>query len=237
MKWFYKNQRKLLSGLAIFMPVALVFGGLNLAFQSSVHDAALVVNGEKIPYSVYSLRFRQFEKNKPENLVMDANGIEAVRRETIQSLVQESVLAQVADKYDVLVPNVELGSFIRSHQAFQKDGHFDPGLYQSLLAQNGYRVPQDFEEEKRKALRGMKLQSLMASAIKVTPLELEWNVKRIKETGSADDKKILDDPRKFEGVLRQSLTRQALEQWFRLLQSQVRTQVLLDRFEAVPAGK
>src|ERR1051326_3679394 len=148
---------------AIFLVGSFVsFGGY--FFSRSPYDAALRVNGEKISYKQYQETYRQYERSQSRNKSgQPADPPFIAKRKVTDSLVQETLLSQEADKYGIVVTDNELASYIQSIPAFQRDKRFDQRTYAYIVVNMlGMSIPA-FEEEQRRELKIQKWKYLVAS--------------------------------------------------------------------------
>ena len=75
-----------------------------------------------------------------------------LKQEVVQSLIQEAVFHQEAERYGFQVSNEELARSLASVPAFQKDGKFSVQAYVNMLQSVLRTSPQEFEETQRRQI-------------------------------------------------------------------------------------
>jgi peptidyl-prolyl cis-trans isomerase D len=95
-----------------------------------------------------------------------------LKRNALQQLINEQLLMQVAQSEGLRVGDQQLQQAILSHPAFQRDGAFDPELYQRALRSQGYSDVM-FEESLRSSLVTQQLQEGITASSLVTPEEMD----------------------------------------------------------------
>jgi peptidyl-prolyl cis-trans isomerase D len=174
MKWLRKHRYTIfLITIGGFL-IGSFMGFGSYFFTQSPYDAVMVVNGEKIPYNRYQNRLNQYIRQRESGDPLNEEKMKALKQQVLQDMVRETVFVQEADKYGIAVTDNELAAYIQSAPAFQKDGRFDQSTYLHVIHQI-LRVPaEEFEKDRRRELKIQKLQSLMASAVKIGDLEFGW---------------------------------------------------------------
>lgn len=171
-----KSQRWL--ALLILGPLALIFavwgayGIANLDFVG--RDFGLKINGETIPVATLQQAWQQRQSDYAQQLRSEIPEAQKKRlqQELIDEIVRRTLLNQAAQRYGYRVSDAELGQAIRSEQAFQVDGKFDPAAYRGMLAQLGMSTA-GFEQQERRSMQVQHLtQSLLISDF-YTPAELQ----------------------------------------------------------------
>jgi len=94
-----------------------------------------------------------------------------LKEQVLTQLVEQSALSQYADKKYYRIGDVELNKLIRSIEAFQTDGIFNPSIYQSQVASLGYSAA-GFEQEFRRSQSIDQLQTgLNSTAFTVSSIQ------------------------------------------------------------------
>lgn len=233
MKFLRKHRYTIFIVVVTSMVVGsfLSFGGSH--FNASPQDAAIIVNGHKIPYSRYQTRYRQYVQQQKDAQTPPA----VTRQNVINDLVKEEVLMDEADKYGINVTDGELAAYIQGVPAFQRDGKFDQGSYQQVvMGMLGMRI-EDFEKERRREIKIQKMQHLMSSAVKISPLEFNIALqKRLAMAKPEEKKKIQENPQALREEIKQEQVSQAFQHWLGQLNSQLKIKVLLERWEGKAQG-
>jgi peptidyl-prolyl cis-trans isomerase D len=157
----------------IIIVFAFYFGYGRL--REKEEDLAAIVNDQKITVADYQRSLQElrnfyraiYRDSYSETLLRDLN-LEEV---ALDSLVNQTLLLQEADRLHLSVSGEELRSAIASEPTFQKDGAFSQELYNRVLG--SLRVTSaEFEVARRQELLVSKLQDLLKTSAKVTGREL-----------------------------------------------------------------
>ncbi len=158
----------------LFLGIIISFFGFGgSGFFSSINDSTVAkVNGEKIPTGVLSNAYTNYLQNNGGVL---PEGVDAktVKAQVLNSLIQEMVIAQAAEKMGIVASDEEIRTAIKSltflHNA---EGQFDPNLYQVYLQQQGLTSAQ-WEENLRQQLTLQLLVSAIGNSVIITEANLE----------------------------------------------------------------
>lgn len=157
--------------------IVFIFWGVG-SFRSQRFSRVAVVNGDVITVDDYREAYnnlieqirRRFGNSLDENM-LKALG---VKEQALNSLVDNRILVQEAQKLKFRVTDAELAAAIRDFGPFQRAGTFDSQLYKNVL--NQLRMtPEQFEVAQREAMLVEKLRTLITQSVKVSEQEaLEW---------------------------------------------------------------
>ena len=158
----------------LFLGIIISFFGFGgSGFFNSINDSTVAkVNGEKIPTGVLSNAYTNYLQNNGGVL---PEGVDAktVKAQVLNSLIQEMVIAQAAEKMGIVASDEEIRTAIKSltflHNA---EGQFDPNLYQVYLQQQGLTSAQ-WEENLRQQLTLQLLVSAIRNSVIITETNLE----------------------------------------------------------------
>ena len=158
----------------LFLGIIISFFGFGgSGFFNSINDSTVAkVNGEKIPTGVLSNAYTNYLQNNGGVL---PEGVDAktVKAQVLNSLIQEMVIAQAAEKMGIVASDEEIRTAIKSltflHNA---EGQFDPNLYQVYLQQQGLTSAQ-WEENLRQQLTLQLLVSAIGNSVIITETNLE----------------------------------------------------------------
>lgn len=180
--------RKYAQGLVawvIFGALIVMFAlwGIQSYFSPSASEGVAKVNGEPITSGQlqsavqnYQARLRaMLGKNYDPHMFTN----ESVKKTVMQSLINQAVLAQAADKAGFRISDASLSAAIRGRKEFQRDGAFDEGLYTRLLANQGLS-PARFEHELRRAMLVDQLTGGVMNTALITDQDVQ-DVVRLKE--------------------------------------------------------
>lgn len=158
----------------LFLGIIISFFGFGgSGFFNSINDSTVAkVNGEKIPTGVLSNAYTNYLQNNGGVLPEDVDA-KTVKTQVLNSLIQEMVIAQAAEKMGVVASDDEIRTAIKSltflHNA---EGQFDPNLYQVYLQQQGL-TPAQWEENLRQQLTLQLLVSAIGNSVIITEVNLE----------------------------------------------------------------
>lgn len=158
----------------LFLGIIISFFGFGgSGFFNSINDSTVAkVNGEKIPTGVLSNAYTNYLQNNGGVL---PEGVDAktVKTQVLNSLIQEMVIAQAAEKMGIVASDDEIRTAIKSltflHNA---EGQFDSNLYQVYLQQQGL-TPAQWEENLRQQLTLQLLVSAIGNSVIITEANLE----------------------------------------------------------------
>ncbi len=233
MKWLRKHRYTIFLITVGGFLVGSFMGFGSYFFTQSPYDAALVVNGEKVSYKRYQTRLRQYlQQRREQDGALTQEKMDLLKKETVQDLVRETVFLQEAEKYGLVATDNELAAYIQRAPAFQKDGRFDQATYLQVVHQVLRIPPEEFEEDRRRELKIQKLQSLMASAVKISDAELRLELqKRMARADVKTRKALLENPQALREEMRQAQVANVFQEWLGQMNSQLKVKVLLNRWE------
>jgi peptidyl-prolyl cis-trans isomerase D len=168
--WFIK----VILGLIVLVFVFWGVGG----FQSQRFTTVATVNGAPISMEEYRQAYnglleryrQQFGDNLDENMLNMLN----LEQQALDSLVDQSLIRQEAQRLDIRVTDRELVENIRQMGAFQRNGAFDRQLYNRVLGMNRL-TPESFEAMRRDSLLVGKMRAFISDAVNVSDAEArEW---------------------------------------------------------------
>lgn len=231
MDWFRKNMRTIFTVtiVAFVAGTFISFGSITLSKSGS--DTVAEVNGTRISYRAYlKLLDRAIENirsNKGE--VTDAV-VAAKRQEVLQDMIQQEVFYQEARKYGITVSDGELLADLRRYPAFQTNGQFNRQAYMRILFEMLHTTPEEFEESRRKEISFFKLRQFIASSVKISEQELQFEYGRTHKGNMANFAKDRD---KFLQEVTQQQTGLVFNEWFKSINQtlQGNIKVYLDEIE------
>ncbi len=127
--------------------VVFIFWGVG-SFRARRASILAYVNGEPIYHkqfasayeqvvSSYRARFKEFNQDWIKRLNL--------KKTVLNSLIERTLIIQTANKMGLWVSEDEIREVIKHYPTFQKNGQFDPGLYQAVLQKHRY-TPAQFEK-------------------------------------------------------------------------------------------
>ncbi len=233
MKWIHKRKKHIYL-LIVGVFILGTFAGFgNYFLDSSPLDAALTIGGRKISAKRFQAITQRVLENRrtssPEPLT-DAER-NHLKQQVVQTLVQESVFLDEADRYGVIVTDAELAQMIQSVPQFQTEGRFDALRYQQALAKMRVSI-RDFEDDQRRQVRIQKAQFVMASGVKISPLEFDHRFREALARAKSEERKsLLENPNGFRDQLRQHEIQATLQEWYAVVSTQMKVRVQADKLE------
>lgn len=169
-----KAQSPLIQGTILIIALVFIFWGVG-GYRGSGNSVAQV-NDEVITYEQFQKTYdrlanqyrEQFGGNIPKGLLenLDLEG------QTLEQLIQRSLLRQGAGKMGVRVSDLEVQQAIEEMEAFRSNGIFNVDLYKNIITSSGM-TPASFEESMRTDLLAGKVVEHLSRFAKLTPLEVK----------------------------------------------------------------
>ncbi|MEE8340088.1 MAG: SurA N-terminal domain-containing protein [Xanthomonadales bacterium] len=179
-----KIREKLTGILAgVFFAVLIIpfaFVGVNSYFSADAVNNVAVVNDQEISINQFNQSFQNYRRRMQSLLGsnFDAEQFDQaiVRRQHLDSMIDQELLAQLSFEAGLSVANDRLAAAIREIPAFQVDGVFNADVYQSRLVAQG-RTPRQFENDLRAQIILGQFPSTIASSAISTSWELDGYVR------------------------------------------------------------
>ena len=155
-----QSIRDRLTGIiAIFIFAILIipfaFVGVSSYFTSDAVNAVALVNDQEITANQFNQGFQHYRRRLQAQLgtAFDPEQFDQaiVRRQFLDRMIDEELLAQVSLDAGLAVSNEALAEAIRSLPAFQVDGEFNADVYQASLSAQGL-TPRQFEADIRASM-------------------------------------------------------------------------------------
>jgi peptidyl-prolyl cis-trans isomerase D len=171
--------------LFFFLAMIVLQWGLEYTGKTkmSVKNIAGTVNGEEVSLDAYNRVYNnlvQQETQRAEGEVSDYR-LQELEKSAWQQLVYDRLLAQQAAKYNIVVTDQELYSYLRmsppqylqTMAAFQTDGRFDYQKYVSAMADpQASSFWAQIEPMVQSDMQKMKMQEMIIQAVEVSETEL-----------------------------------------------------------------
>ena len=174
---FLLKIREKLTGIlaGAFFAVLIIpfaFVGVNSYFTSDAINSVAVVNEQEITINEFNQSFQNYRRRMQSLLGVnfDAEQFDRdiVRRQHLDSMIDQELLAQISFEAGLSVANDRLAAAIREVPSFQVDGVFNVDVYQSRLQAQG-RTPKQFENDMRaQIIMGQFPNTIASSAINTT---------------------------------------------------------------------
>ena len=143
------------------------------------------------------------------------------------------MLSMKADELGLVVTDEELARDIRATPAFSRGGQFDQDAYFQAVRSTFRQSPQEYESDRRKAIKTARLKSFFYRSIKLSPDEVRETYAAVNKGAMKNFEK---DKESFAGRLQQQRALELVNYCLHQMQSQVEVQNLLDRVEQQQQG-
>jgi peptidyl-prolyl cis-trans isomerase D len=172
--------REKLTGIlaGVFFAVLIIpfaFVGVNSYFTSDAVNSVAVVNEQEITINDFNQSFQNYRRRMQS--IMGANfdaeqfDQAIVRREHLETMIDQELLAQLSMEAGLSVANDRLAMAIREIPGFQVDGAFNADVYQSRLSAQG-RTPKQFEND----MRAQIIMGQFPSSIATSAISTSWEL-------------------------------------------------------------
>ncbi|MGD9851846.1 MAG: SurA N-terminal domain-containing protein [Nitrospirales bacterium] len=187
----------LIKGIMIIIATTFVIGMGWWGFEANQSNAVATVGNHKVTREELIQAKQRYYRFYKEQLKQEDVKEDTMRQLALEGLITNKAWQNLADELDLEVSAQELHDTIVKQQDFQKDGNFDPQLYQRLLANNRW-TPHQYETLRKGELMAEKARLLVAEATTLTPAEMkevtELASRQTKE-GEAVDQDMLEQIR------------------------------------------
>lgn len=200
-------------------------------FTSRDMDGTIArVGSVKIPSQRFYVRVNQYaDAMRAKGADLDDAQMARLRREMVNDMMVEEMLAMKADELGLVVTDEELARDIRATPAFQRGGQFAQDAYFQAVRQIFRESPQDYEVQRRKTIKTTRLKQFLFRAAKVSPDEVREAYAREKKGSMKDFEK---EKAAFAMRLQQQRAVDLINYCLRQLSTQVEHQVFLDRVDS-----
>ena len=187
---FLRRHQKSIFVATITVFLSGSFVGLGgFYFTSRDTDGAVARIGDsKIPAQRLLLRVNQYaDALRQKGTDVDAGMMSRLKREMLNDMMIEEMMALKADELGLKVTNDELSRDIRSTPAFHRDGQFDQDVYFRQVRAIFRENPQEYERSRRKAIKSGRLKQLIYRVAKVPPAEVDAAFAQVVKTAPKKD--------------------------------------------------
>jgi peptidyl-prolyl cis-trans isomerase D len=155
--------------------IPFLFVGVSSYFTSGAVSNVAVVNEQEITVGQFTQSFQNYRRRMQSMLGANFDPEQfdqaIVRRQHLDNMIDQELLAQVSIDAGLSVSNDRLALAIREVPGFQVDGEFNADVYQSRLASQGIS-PQQFEND----MRSQMVMSQFPSTISSSAISTEWEL-------------------------------------------------------------
>lgn len=168
------------------------------------------------------------DRLREQGTELDDDKLKALKREMLNNMMVDEMLAVKADELGFVVTDEELAQDIRATPAFNRGGQFDQEAYFQTVRATFHESPQDYEADRRKAIETSRLKSFFYREMKVSPEGLR---EAYAAANKGSMKNFEKDKDSFAGRLQQQRALELVNYCLHQMQSQVEVQNLLDRVD------
>ncbi|HEX4048494.1 MAG TPA: SurA N-terminal domain-containing protein [Elusimicrobiota bacterium] len=215
--------------------MATFFGGMFVGFggymltNRDMQGVVARVGKVKITNEALMTRVDLYaDRLREQGTELDDDKLKALKREMLNNMMVDEMLAIKADQLGFVVTDEELARDIRATPAFNRGGQFDQEAYFQAVRETFHESPQDYEADRRKAIETSRLKSFFYREVKVSPDDLR-EAYAMANKGSM--KKFEKEKDAFAGRLQQERALELVNYCLHQMQSQVEVQNLLDRVD------
>jgi hypothetical protein len=187
---FLRRHQKSIFVATISVFLSGSFVGLGgFYFTSRDNDGAVArIGANKIPAQKLLLRVNQYaDALRAKGTEVDDAMMSRLKREMLNDMMIEEMMAIKADELGLKVTNEELSRDIRATPAFQRGGQFDQDVYFQQVRAIFRETPQEYERSRRKSIKSGRLKQLIYRMAKVPPAEVDAVYKDVMKTAPKKD--------------------------------------------------
>ena len=160
--------------ITVFLSGSFVGLGGFYFTRRDTDGAVARIGASKIPAQRLLIRVNQYaEALREKGTDVDDAMMSRLKREMLNDMMIEEMMALKADELGLKVTNDELSRDIRATPAFQREGRFDQELYFRQVRAIFRENPQEYERSRRKAIKSGRLKQLIYRMAKLSPAEVD----------------------------------------------------------------
>ena len=162
-------------GIVILICIPFALWGIYDYVSPNPTVSVATVDGTELTFNQYRQAYQK-HRNRLRQLLgaqVDLSELDEglIRRQTLDSLIQEQLLVQTALADGFRIGDEQLAKAIHAQEPFQEDGNFSAALYEIWLRNQGYS-PDQFEYELRRSLLTEQVISGVGGSAFVTDSEI-----------------------------------------------------------------
>ncbi len=230
---FLRRHQKSIFVATISVFLSGSFVGLGgFYFTSRDNDGAVArIGGNKIPAQRLLLRVNQYaDALRAKGTEVDDATMSRLKREMLNDMMIEEMMALKADELGLKVTNDELSRDIRATPAFQRDGQFDQDVYFSQVRAIFRESPQEYERSRRKSIKSGRLKQLIYRVAKLPPAEVDAAYAQVLKTAPKKDAAKITKEAVAQNLQQQRAV-ELINHCLKQLSTQVEHQIWMERVE------
>ena len=221
---------------SIFIATMTVFfGGMFVGFggywftDRDMQGVVARVGKIKISNETLTTRVNLYaDRLREQGTDLDDAKLSALKHEMLNNMMVDEMLALKADELGLVVTDEELARDIRATPAFNRAGQFDQEAYFQAVRATFHESPQEYEAERRKAIKTSRLKSMFYRLVKGSPPEGREVYAAVNKGAVKNFAKEKDA---FAMRLQQQRALELVNYCLHQMQSQVEVSNLLDRVD------
>ncbi len=232
MNSFFRRHQKSI----FYAALAIILGGTFVGFggywftDRDMQGVVARVGKVKISNEALTTRVNLYaDRLRAQGVELDDAKLAALRREMLNNMMVDEMLALKIDELGLVVTDEELARDIRATPAFNRAGKFDQDAYFQAIRETFHESPQQYEIERRKAIKTARLKSLFYRLAKISPDETREAYAAANKSAMKNFDKEKDS---FALRLQQQRALELVNDCLRRMQPQVEVQNLLDRVDS-----
>jgi peptidyl-prolyl cis-trans isomerase D len=170
-----KTQGIIATFIVSLIAIPFILWGIGSYFDRGTSVAVAKVNGTEITQQVYRQQLEQLRGVDPRRAES-----RVLRQMIVESLIEQTLLVTDAEDHGYRLSNGQLTQVIHDIPYFQRDGRFDPALYEELLRRQGLR-PAEFETRMRRDNVTTQVQRGLSESAFVTEADVAAMVRLLKQ--------------------------------------------------------
>ncbi|MCP4876186.1 MAG: hypothetical protein GY896_12030 [Gammaproteobacteria bacterium] len=166
-------------GIILLISIPFALWGVNSYLGGGEALSAATVDGEEISLTALDQAYANYRQRLSQlfgGSIPESFGSESIlRKQVLEQLIEEFALRQYIQNQRYRIGDAELNRTIRTMEIFQRDGQFNPEMYQSQLRSLGYS-PLGFEQEMRRNGSMQQFQNgIRATAFTIPSIEKQFS--------------------------------------------------------------
>ncbi len=170
-----KTQGIIATLILAFVAIPFILWGIGSYFERGSSVAVAKVNGVEISQQAYRQRLEELRSVDPRRAES-----RALKEMVVESLIDQTLLTSHAEDAGYRLSDARLAETIHGIPYFQRDGRFEPAIYEALLRRQGLR-PADFEARLRRDSVTAQVQQGLSESAFVTDADLAATIRLLRQ--------------------------------------------------------
>jgi len=162
-----KTQGIIAGFILALIAIPFALWGVNSYFDTGGKINVAKVDGTDISQDEYRRTLDRLRARMEPQALNDPR----FKQSVLDSLISQTLLARDAENQGYRISDAQLAQILRDQPAFQRDGQFDPALYEALLRREGLS-PREFETRVREDMLVTQVQAGISESLIVTQAEI-----------------------------------------------------------------